>query len=181
VVYDDGEDLAITVSATYEGPLEKLDYEAVVLRPDGSDPVPIELSPVRDEPGTARGVFPASEFHGRGQYLVVATCDASDAWFHPGESLDADDELLPAVRSPAFLRAGSNLVLRRNSRVRLAAAGRRLRRKRYPRRVRGSLVRRGVGRVRGQRCSLQQLQQPEELRPAARVFLVLCRVVLLPG
>jgi hypothetical protein len=107
VVYDDGEDLEIMVSATHEGPLEEVDYEAVVLRPDGSDPVPIVLMPDRDEPGMVRGVFPAAEFHGRGQYLVVATCDASNAWFHPGESLDDEDELLPAVRAPEFLRAGS--------------------------------------------------------------------------
>jgi hypothetical protein len=70
VLYDDEENLEITVSATYVGPIDEVDYTVHVVRPDGSPWVPIVMEPDTEEGGMARGFFPAAEFHGRGTVSV---------------------------------------------------------------------------------------------------------------
>jgi hypothetical protein len=108
VVEETTNDLEITVSSTYVGPVNEVDYTVHVIRPDGSAPVEVAMQADTDEGGTAHGVFPAEEFHGRGTYVIFAECDASDAWLHPGESLDPDAAPLPATRSPVFQRVAAS-------------------------------------------------------------------------
>ena len=110
VVYDAEADVPITVTSKWGTAVDHVEYYVWVERPDGSTSVQV---PVEQHPdgALARGVFPASELHGRGTYRVRAVCSAWDPWLHPGEFPPLDLEEPPGVSIPEFHRSAVSSFL----------------------------------------------------------------------
>jgi hypothetical protein len=112
VVYTDEDDLEISVTSRWGTAIENVGYSVAVLRPDGSLPVFVAVDEIAGD-GVARGVFPASEFHGRGTYEVRAFCNAQDAWvLQDAHTMGSDDEpYLPAIPVPEFTRMATTTFM----------------------------------------------------------------------